>query len=378
MKKNKLISFLISLSMVFFIASCGMSDLNTDALYSEKTSGHKGFEVHFIDVGQGDSALIRCDDEVMLIDGGKPGASNVIYTYLKKQEIDVIDYIVCTHGDDDHVGGLSAPLSQMTVKNVLAPATESDTRAYVSMKEKTAAQGLEIQHPNPGDEFSLADSTVEIFGPISESEEDRNNGSIVLKITYGENSFLFTGDAEREEEEEIIESGFSLKADVLKVGHHGSKNSTTYPFLREVMPQYAVISVGGDNSYGHPTEETLSRLRDAQAEVFRTDIQGDIVFKSDGKNITVTTGKNRNAVTNPTKGSLEYVEKTNESSKLDESIKKEETLSQYIANKNTKKLHMSSCRSVSNMKEENKIILNCTVEEAIKNGYTPCAKCKPY
>ena len=155
------------------------------------------FAIHYIDVGQGDAALVVCDDKTMLIDGGKPSASSTIYTYLKNLNIDYLDYIVVSHADDDHIGGLSAPLAKMNVGNVIAPETEADTRSYNSLKTKTEEQGLAIQHPKPGDSIDLGGSKIEFYGPITESESDRNNGSIVMKIIYGDTSFLFTGDAER-------------------------------------------------------------------------------------------------------------------------------------------------------------------------------------
>ena len=154
-----------------------------------------------------------------------------------------------------------------------------------------------------------------------------------MKIIYGDTSFLFTGDAEREEEQEILNAGYDLSATVLKVGHHGSKNSTTYPFLSEIMPQYAVISVG-DNSYGHPTEDTLSRLRDADVKVYRTDMQGDIIATSDGKTVTITTKKNSDAETNPT-----VAEKSNAYYQTEEQntdTDKSEKVCEYIGNRNTK------------------------------------------
>lgn len=197
------------------------------------------FAVHFIDVGQGDAALVLCDGKSMLIDGGKPKSSDVIYTYLKNQGINCLDYIICTHPDEDHIGGLSAPLSTITVNNVYAPNIEADTKSYQSFKQKTEEQGLIIKHPVCGESFQFGRSTVNFFGPVTESEDDKNNSSIVMKIIYGETSFLFTGDAEREEEQQILDKGYDLSATVLKVGHHGSRNSTTYPFLREIMPEYA-------------------------------------------------------------------------------------------------------------------------------------------
>ena len=262
----------------------------------------------------------------------------------------------------------------MKVGNVIAPETEADTRSYNSLKTKTEEQGLTIQHPKPGDSMDLGSSKIEFYGPITESESDRNNGSIVMKIIYGDTSFLFTGDAEREEEQEILNAGYDLSTTVLKVGHHGSKNSTTYPFLREIMPQYAVISVG-DNSYGHPTEDTLSRLRDADVKVYRTDMQGDIIATSDGKTVTITTKKNADAETNPT-----VAEKSNAYYQTEEQntdTDKTEKVCEYIGNRNTKKFHYPECSSVGQMKEKNKVYLNCTRDEAIADGYESCKRCNP-
>ena len=383
--KSRIISALLCICMLLCICSCtneavpiteepnapGQSENVTETEAPKDTTDYSehSFAVHYIDVGQGDAALVLCDDKTMLIDGGKPHASSIIYTYLKNLNIDYLDYIVASHADDDHIGGLSAPLAKMKVGNVLAPETEADTRSYESLKNKTAEQGLTIAHPKPGESLDFGSSTIEFYGPITESESDRNNGSIVMKIIYGDTSFLFTGDAEREEEQEILSAGYDLSATVLKVGHHGSKNSTTYPFLREIMPKYAVISVG-DNNYGHPTEDTLSRLRDADVKVYRTDMQGDIVATSDGKTVTVTTKKNENAQTNPTEN-----EKSTSAQSAENAANQE--ICEYIGNANTKKFHYPDCGAVSQMKEKNKVYLNCTRDEAIKDGYNPCGRCNP-
>lgn len=360
-------------------AEAQMAETETETETQKNTAGdfNPRFAVHYIDVGQGDAALVLCDGRTMLIDGGKPHASSIIYTYLKNLNIDYLDYIVASHADDDHIGGLSAPLAKMKVGNVLAPETEADTRSYESLKNKTAEQGLTITHPKPGESLAFGSSKIEFYGPITESESDRNNGSIVMKIIYGETSFLFTGDAEREEEQEILNAGFDLSATVLKVGHHGSKNSTTYPFLRAIMPKYAVISVG-ENSYGHPTEDTLSRLRDAGAKVYRSDMQGDIIAASDGKTVTITTKKNGNAQTNPTEEEKATTAKNTESESAGAKNAGNETKPyNYIGNKNTKKLHVPNCSAVLQMKEENRVYLNCTRDEAIKDGYTSCGRCNP-
>ena len=228
----------------------------------------------------------------MLIDGGNAADSSLLFSYLKKRNVTSIDYMICSHAHEDHVGGLSAPLSTMEVKNVFAPKKESTSKAYNNFKTKAAEQGLEIIHPQSGDTISFGGCTVEFFVPAGLGSSNMNNTSIICKITFGNTSFLFTGDAEREEEQNIIEQGCNLRADVLKVGHHGSETSTSYVFLREVMPKYSVISVGKKNSYGHPSEAVLSRLSDEGSEVFRTDLNGDIIMESDGTNISITTQKN--------------------------------------------------------------------------------------
>lgn len=182
---------------------------------------------------------------------------------------------------------------------VYAPTSSYSSDAFDNFAKYVDQQGIEITIPQIGESFSLGSSSVQIIAPNKEYA-DINETSIVLKITYGNTRFLFTGDAGRASEMDILEAGFDLSATVLKVGHHGSDTSTSYPFLREVMPQYAIISVGKDNDYSHPTEEVLSRLRDADVVVLRTDMQGDIVVKSDGETVTITPAKNASAQTNPT------------------------------------------------------------------------------
>ena len=216
-------------------------------------------------------------------------------------------------------------------------------------------KGITIKNPKPGDSFDFGSSTVEFYGPVYDTT-DLNNTSIVLKITYGETSFMFTGDAEREEEQDILSKKFELSATVLKVGHHGASTSTSYPFLREIMPEYAVISVGSKNSYGHPTDETLSRLRDADVTVYRTDLNGDIIAKSDGKKVTFITRKNEQpTVVTP-------IPNNNTSHGT------------YIGNKKSRKFHYPTCHSLP--AEHNQVILNSR-EEAISQGFSSCGNCRP-
>ena len=252
------------------------------------------FAVHFIDVGQADAALVLCDGEAMLIDGGNKADSNLIYTYLKKHNITHLDYIIGTHGHEDHIGGIPGALQVATVDTVYCPVTSYNSQAFKNFANAVKNRGKSITVPTVGTTFDLGSATCTILA-VNPKADDPNNTSIVMRIVYGETSFLFTGDAEREVEQTLLNSGVNLKSDVLKVGHHGSDTSTTYPFLREIMPQYAVISVGTGNTYGHPTEATLSRLRDADVVTFRTDKQGDILCVSDGRTVTFTPSRNANA-----------------------------------------------------------------------------------
>lgn len=329
------------------------------------------FELHFIDVGQADSALILCDGNAMLIDGGNVEDSNLIYSYLRNHGIDHLDYMVCTHAHEDHVGGLAGALNYATVDVAYCPVTSYDSTAFNNFVNYLGNQGIDITVPSAGDTFTLGSAEVTVLGPINPSDEP-NNTSMVLRIVYGNTSFLFAGDAEREEEQDILNAGYTLSSTVLKVGHHGSENSTTYPFLREIMPEYAVISVGADNSYGHPTEETLSRLRDADVKVYRADMQGDIVCTSDGKKVSFTVERNADA---DTLGSIGL----NSTQTANPAVTNDDTVSEtdYVININTGKFHYPWCSSVDQMKDKNKQYYTGSRDELIAEGYSPCGRCNP-
>lgn len=246
------------------------------------------FAVHFIDVGQADCALVACDGAYMLIDGGNAEDSDLVYSYLKSNGITHLDYMVATHTHEDHIGGLSGAAYAATVGAALSPVAEGNTKVFQNLVKSLANQGVELTVPAAGDTFDLGSARVEVLGPLKDYDET-NDTSIVLSVDYGETAFLFTGDMESAAETDLVEAGTDLAATVLKVGHHGSSSSTSYRFLREVMPSYAVISVGKDNSYGHPTQAVLSRLEDAEVQVFRTDLHGTIIAQSDGRSVTFQT-----------------------------------------------------------------------------------------
>ncbi len=331
------------------------------------------FSIHFIDAGQADAALVECDGHYMLIDGGNKGDSSKIYSVLKNEKISSLDIVVGTHAHEDHIGGLPGAFNYTTAALTLCPVTSYDSDAFGDFLKYANKSGGGITVPAVGDTYSLGSAEIEILGVNSAS--DANNSSIVLMITYGETKFLFTGDAEREAEQVILDSGADLSATVLKVGHHGSDSSSTYPFLREIMPKYAVISVGEDNSYGHPTENTLSRFRDAEVKVFRTDMQGDVYCTSDGKTVTFSVEKNANAdtLTNPVK----VVETQPPETTPPETEAPSQTGTDYVLNTNTKKFHYPSCSSVKRMSEKNKGYYTGTRDEVIAMGYDPCGNCHP-
>ena len=338
-----------------------------------------GFQIDFIDVGQGDATLVKCDGHNMLVDGGTAESSSLIYSYFKSNGIKHLDYMVATHPDADHIGGLAGALNYATVDTAYCPFTSYDTKTFASFTKYLAKQNKTITVPSAGDSFGLGSAEVTVVGPISISADDTNNSSIVLRIVYGKTSFLLTGDAEHDEEREIIDSGADIASTVLKVGHHGSSSSTSIYFLREAAPVYAVISVGEGNSYGHPTEQTLSRLRDADVKTYRTDMQDDIICTSDGKNVKFKTEKNSDADTLADSGAGQKSSSSQAAiigagSGTDSTNNSEET---YVLNTSTHKFHRPSCSSVNDMKEKNKKIVTESREEIIEEGYVPCKRCKP-
>ncbi len=341
------------------------------------------FSIRFIDVGQADSALVECDGKYMLIDGGNAADSNLIYSVLKNSNISHLDYIVGTHAHEDHIGGLPGALNYATVGTVYAPVTSYDSKAFNSFVKYTEQRGSSVTIPKAGENFTLGNASVTILGPVK-SYADTNNTSIVLRIVYGDTSFLFTGDAERDAEQDILFAGYELGSTVLKVGHHGSDSSTTYPFLREILPEYAVISVGTGNSYGHPTENTLSRLRDADVKVYRTDMQGDIICTSDGKNVSFEVKKNAGIDTLDfsTSGG-KYGQKPNSSSSQISSSSSAAPAQPvtpgriYILNTSTHKFHYPTCHSAKKIADKNRDEFSGSRDELILSGYMPCGNCDP-
>ena len=295
---------------------------SSEGQYSAVDAGT--MEVHFLDVGQGDCTLIICDGQSMLIDTAEDEKGTAIQYYLVEQGVEELDYLILTHPDSDHIGSADVIITKFHIDHILMPDYGKDNRTYERMMDAMEYKGVKAEIVGPdagdgveqsgessqaqadtsqspassaqngytwttGDSFTLGSAVCTILGP-TDTYDDPNNASIALLIEHGENRFLFTGDAEKKAEKDILEScslkGISLWADVYKVGHHGSNTSSCEELLDAVSPQYTVISCGKDNSYGHPQEETLEKFAKRGIEVYRTDEQGNIVAISDGTQIT--------------------------------------------------------------------------------------------
>ena len=315
----------------------------------------------------------------MLIDGGDKDCSNQMYSYLKRNDISYLDIVVASHAHADHVGGLAGALNFAKAGLVLCPVTEYDTEAFRDFARYATKNGPGITVPKKLSTYSLGSADITILGL---NAGDGNNTSIVMSVTYGDRAFLFTGDAEREAEQAVLADCPELLAAYgLKVGHHGSDDATTYPFLREILPEIAVISCGKGNPYGHPQDNLLSRLRDAEVTVYRTDLHGDITVAFDGEAWSVTTAKtaseadiftpgvDTNFAPDPDVGEDDDVTRGDGSSTSGYD---------YIANKNTKKFHYPDCKSVKQMSDKNKqFFYDVTREDMIGQGYDPCGNCDP-
>jgi len=247
-------------------------------------------QIHFLDVGQGDCTIVLCDGEAMVIDGGPRASASKVYSYVKKTlGLQHIDYVISTHPHLDHVYGLSSVLNAAPVDLILSPVLKWDSKAFEFMLKYAEKQGTPISVPQEGDTLQLGEATVTILHCWPEAVDygRTNDSSIVVKIDYGKTSFIITGDAEDWSEYMMIDAGVNLKADVLRIAHHGSNTASTREFLQAVQPRYAVISVGKDNGYGHPHQEVLNRLEEIESQVLRTDQLGTIIMQSDGEIITL-------------------------------------------------------------------------------------------
>lgn len=332
--------------------------VNENDIVFEAKETEGNLEVHFIDVGQADCILVKNDEVSMLIDAGNNDDGELIEKYLKNEDITKLDYVIGTHPHEDHIGALDVVINNFDVNTIIMPNKVSTTKTFEDVITAIENKNLSINEAKVGDKYSLGDAEFVILAPDRDYEEI-NDVSVVIRLVHGENSFMFTGDAEEVSEGDILKSGLVLKSDVLKFGHHGSSTSTSEKFLEAVSPKYGVIMCGVDNSYGHPHRETLSKIRKYDIEVYRTDTQGTIVATSDGKNISWQADRLvSTSIDNP----------------------KENTVSMdvnYVLNTNSKKFHYPSCSGVNNISDKNRKEFFGKREDLIADGYSACGTCKP-
>jgi len=282
--KAQWISILTALVLLFAWYAAERPDLNFWEIPPEGT-----VSVHYIDVGQGKSALICTPGGNMMIDTGDYDYIDKVSGYLRRHGVRTIDVLVATHPHGDHIGGMAAIINDFDIGTVIMPRAEGTGRAYERMLLAMREHNLRAHAPAAGETFNLGDTEFTVLAPNSDSYENLNNFSIVLRMTYGMHSFVFTGDAEGLSEREMLRNRHDLSADFLQIGHHGSRTSTTDSFLDAVSPRLVFISVGKGNSYGHPHPSVLERLEEYGVEIYRTDRHGDIVVESDGVQYKITT-----------------------------------------------------------------------------------------
>ncbi|MBQ8518103.1 MAG: MBL fold metallo-hydrolase [Agathobacter sp.] len=245
----------------------------------------ENMQVHFLDVGQGLSVLVELGDEVLIYDGGGRDTSSFVVAYLQEQGITEIDYLISSHYDADHVSGLIGCLYAFDVKQVIGSDYVHDSKLYTSFQNAVDKESLAVGHPPVGTKYAFGEAEITILAP-AEIVDDYNSNSVAIKLSYGESDFIFTGDADYYSERAMLASGIDLDCEVLSVGHHGSASSTSEHFLEATTPEYAVISCGKDNEYGHPHKEVVQLLENMQIDVFRSDVQGTVIASTDGETIT--------------------------------------------------------------------------------------------
>lgn len=343
------------------------SDTDAEDTFSEKkktdssqknAKNKETLSVHFIDVGQGDATLITIGSHAMLIDAGDNSMGTTVWNYLQNQGVTSLDYVIGTHPDSDHIGGLDVIIYKFNCKKILMPDCKNDTATYRDVINSIKEKNYKAVHPKLHQTFSLGDATFTITGPVSNYSETNDN-SISLRLTYHNTSFLFMGDVTSETEPDILAHNTELHSDVLKIAHHGSKYSTSETFLSTVSPKYAVISCAKDNKYGFPTARVLNLLRSSGVSLYRTDEQGSLIAKSNGNTIRWSSSPDNN-----------WTAGENTVSSSQQGIT-------YIINTSTKKFHKPACRYTQTISEANRENTAKSKTELIADGYSPCGVCTP-
>ena len=293
MKNSGIKNWVILIIVCTILAYLGGDFLiSEEELLGENVEGT--MEIHYLDVGQGDSTYIKMGDFDMLIDAGPTSEVNHLLKQLSALKVKDLDVVIATHPHEDHIGGMPGVFDTYEVKKFYMPKATYTTMAFENLINSVKNEGLKIKTIKEGTKIKLAEGTViKAFSPGEKNYDNLNNYSPIMKLTFGETTFMFTGDAEKIAEDEVLSkySEEDLKSDVIKFAHHGSNTSSTEDFIKAVSPKYGILSCGEDNPYGHPRKKTLKTIEKHNIEVYRTDKQGQITAISDGENIKFTTEK---------------------------------------------------------------------------------------
>ena len=301
-RKSKKELWLVLIFMIIglvFKLDDGLYEKLTDTVFRESTNTKENIDgnidtegdllkVSFLDVGQADSILINANNKYMLIDAGNNEDGPLLVQYFKEQNITKFDYLIATHPHEDHIGGMDDIINNFDIEKIYMPDVTTTTKTFLDVLEAIEKKNMTYDVPNINQNFTLGNTLFQVIY-TGNDKKNLNNSSIILKATFKNTSYLFTGDATSEVEKKILNK--DIQATVLKVGHHGSKYSTTTDFLNKVNPKYAIISVGKNNSYNHPNQVTINKLEKKNIEIHRTDQEGSIFLKSDGKTINITSKK---------------------------------------------------------------------------------------
>ncbi len=342
---NKRTISVIFLIVALFFSSC-IAPVNTDT--PNKVSGEAIF--HFIDVGQGDCILIQSDNKNILIDAGTSQSGSTIYRYLKKLNVDYLDYFIGTHPHEDHLGGAASVLSSIDTETVFLNGDSSSSFFYEKFIDTLIKKDITPEIPNTDCIYEIGPFRIRFLSPQKDFG-NTNDNSLVFTVEFGEIKALFTGDAERSVEAELLKNKRAIDADILKVGHHGSRYASSAVFLNAVSPSVSVIQCGEGNSYGHPHDEAVKRLEEISTSVLRTDVDGTIILKTDGKTIKKASGEEfepKDQLAN-----LEVV---------------------YIGNKKSKVFHSEACPNLPSDKNRKDF---SSRDDALNSGYKPCGNCNP-
>lgn len=335
--------------------------------------------VHFLDVNQGAATLLQIGNKTMIVDGGDRDKSSFVVAYLKKLGISQVDVMIATHYDADHINGLVGVLNTFPVKQVYDANYATDTRVFNSFKNYIKDNNIPEAIPGIRQAITVGDARVTFIAPRQYGHKEGNDDSICIKVQFGETSFVIMGDPSADAEQQILTQ--DLSADVLYASHHGSNGSNSKTLLANVSPEYVVISCGEDNSYGHPGDNTLARIKNVGAELFRTDKQGTIIATSDGKSITWNQDPCNDFTpgTEPTTAATTTTATTKSTTIVATTIPPATggASQAYVLNTNTIKFHYPSCRYVSSIDPSNRQDVNMTRDEILANGFIPCKVCGP-